>query len=84
MGGTGAGLEQVLTLGGDTDAILLRIPNILPVVEWGGEFGGRFAMTQKYNNAFLAIRRMSPLSGALLDLACKWPRGKNYGGCVEY
>jgi hypothetical protein len=32
----------------DTDTVLLR--DIVPVVEYAGEFGGRFAMTQKNNN----------------------------------
>lgn len=33
----------------DTDTILLR--DVTPIWEWGGEFGGKFAMTLKYNNA---------------------------------
>eukprot|EP00041_Stephanoeca_diplocostata_P013180 m.229581 g.229581 ORF g.229581 m.229581 type:complete len:283 (-) comp19250_c1_seq80:4223-5071(-) len=56
----------------DTDTIFLR--GIRPVVEWGGEFGGKFAMTLKYNNAFLSLRQNSTLSKALLEFVCQYPK----------
>ena len=37
-------------------------------------------MTQKYNNAFLALRKKSKVATAMLELACKYPRGENFGG----
>ena len=63
----------------DTDTVLLR--DIRPIIVWGGgDIGGKFAMTQKYNNAFLALRKQSKVAAAMLGLACKYPRGADYGG----
>lgn len=46
----------------------------------GGDVGGKFAMTQKYNNAFLMLSKKSKVATAMLELACKYPRGENFGG----
>ena len=63
----------------DTDTVLLR--DIHPVIAWaGGDVGAKFAMTQKYNNAFLALRKRSKVATAMLELACKYPRGADFGG----
>jgi hypothetical protein len=64
----------------DTDTILLR--DVTPVWEYGGEFGGKFAMTLKYNNAFLGLRKNSSLSTALLGLICQHPQSS--GRWQEY
>lgn len=58
-------------------SVLFR--NLRPVVEIVGEFGARFAMTRKYNNALISLRQRSPLSKAMLDFACKYPRNQNLG-----
>eukprot|EP00036_Acanthoecidae_sp_10tr_P013773 CAMPEP_0206291104 /NCGR_PEP_ID=MMETSP0106_2-20121207/2955_1 /ASSEMBLY_ACC=CAM_ASM_000206 /TAXON_ID=81532 /ORGANISM="Acanthoeca-like sp., Strain 10tr" /LENGTH=614 /DNA_ID=CAMNT_0053721669 /DNA_START=135 /DNA_END=1979 /DNA_ORIENTATION=+ len=56
----------------DTDTILLR--DIRPLVAFFGEFGGKFAMNQKFNNAILSLRKESRLSRAMLALACEHPK----------
>lgn len=38
----------------DTDTLLLR--NIRPFFEFTGEFGGKFAMNTKFNNAMASLR----------------------------
>mmetsp|Transcript_20387 Transcript_20387/g.52972 ORF Transcript_20387/g.52972 Transcript_20387/m.52972 type:complete len:701 (-) Transcript_20387:1072-3174(-) len=67
----------------DTDTILLR--DVAPIWEWGGEFGGKFAMTLKYNNAFLGLRQNSTLSRELLGLICRFPKidGRRAEYCAE-
>ena len=45
-----------------------------PFVEFAGEFGGKFAMNQKFNNAALSLRRGSELGEKLLELACAHPK----------
>ena len=61
----------------DMDTVFLR--DIRPMLRVLGEVGGRFAMTQKNNNAFLALQKGSVVASALLDLVCKFPRNTNYG-----
>ena len=45
-----------------------------PTVEIFGEFGGKFAMNQKFNNAMLSLRKESPLSVKMLELSCAHPK----------
>ena len=56
----------------DTDTVLLR--DLRPALEVFGEFGGKFAMNQKFNNAMISLRRGSSLSVKLLELACEHPK----------
>ena len=52
--------------------MLLR--DLRSTIEIFGEFGGKFAMNQKFNNAMLSLRKGSPLSVKLLELACAHPK----------
>ena len=52
--------------------VLLR--DLRPAIEFFGEFGGKFAMNQKFNNAMLSMRKNSELSKKMLDLACQHPK----------
>lgn len=56
----------------DTDTILLR--DLRPLVEFFGEFGGKFAMNQKFNNAILSLRKGSALSSSMIEMACQYPK----------
>lgn len=56
----------------DTDTILLR--DLRPIVEYFGEFGGRFAMNQKFNNAILSLRKGSKVGLQLIEISCRHPK----------
>ena len=66
----------------DTDTLLLR--DLRPAAEFLGEFGGKFAMNTKFNNAMLGLRRGSNLSAALIELACQHPKSVQRDEVASY